>query len=168
MLKEYKKFFIVGVIILAFGFSAAVTALVTTNNRNNQLQAETTNQIVEVNLFENEVLPATVTLKVGQKMRINNKDSVARELFLGSGTAHDAPHDDNEVSHSDEIPHDESDAHSDNHKKDASHDHASGFSTGEFNPDEAWEGSFSEPGTYFLHDHENPDINILLVVYNEQ
>lgn len=45
------------------------------------------------------------------------------------------------------------------------HDHGGKFSSGEFKADEGWRVQFNEEGTYFFHDHLNPKINILVVVY---
>ena len=45
------------------------------------------------------------------------------------------------------------------------HDHEGSFSSGEFKANEAWRATFKEPGTYFFHDHLNPDINVLVVAY---
>ena len=47
------------------------------------------------------------------------------------------------------------------------HDHAGPFHSGEFAADEAWKVQFKEDGTYYFHDHLNPDINVLVVVYTE-
>ncbi|MES2971364.1 MAG: hypothetical protein V4702_03525 [Patescibacteria group bacterium] len=46
------------------------------------------------------------------------------------------------------------------------HDHSGPFNSGDFKADEAWRVQFKEPGTFSFHDHYNPDINILVVVYN--
>jgi plastocyanin len=45
------------------------------------------------------------------------------------------------------------------------HDHSGPFYSGEFGGDEAWKVQFKEDGSYFFHDHMNPDINVLVVVY---
>lgn len=47
------------------------------------------------------------------------------------------------------------------------HDHHGPFYSGEFGADEAWRATFEQPGTYFFHDHTNPDINVLVVVYDD-
>lgn len=47
------------------------------------------------------------------------------------------------------------------------HDHYGPFSSGDFGEGEAWRVTFEEPGTYFFHDHTNPSINVLVVVYNQ-
>lgn len=44
------------------------------------------------------------------------------------------------------------------------HEHTGSFQSGVFGKDEAWRATFNKAGTY-LHDHNNPNINILIVVY---
>lgn len=46
-----------------------------------------------------------------------------------------------------------------------SHTHNGNFSSGEFKADEAWRVQFNDEGTFFFHDHFNPKINVLIVVY---
>ncbi len=50
------------------------------------------------------------------------------------------------------------DAHEHDNKK---------FQSGDFKGDEAWEVSLNEEGSFYFHDHYNPKINILVVVYTE-
>lgn len=45
------------------------------------------------------------------------------------------------------------------------HVHSGKFRSGEFKADEGWRVQFSKEGSYFLHDHLNPKINVLVVVY---
>lgn len=45
------------------------------------------------------------------------------------------------------------------------HDHHGKFESGEFKADEAWRVQFNEEGSFYFHDHLNPKINILVVVY---
>lgn len=45
------------------------------------------------------------------------------------------------------------------------HSHSGPFSSGDFSADEAWKVQFKEPGTYHFHDHYNPELNVLIVVY---
>lgn len=47
------------------------------------------------------------------------------------------------------------------------HGHTGPFSSGDFDADEAWKVQFKEPGTYHFHDHYNPELNILVVVYEQ-
>lgn len=45
------------------------------------------------------------------------------------------------------------------------HEHKGSFSSGTFQADEAWRVQFKEEGSYKFHDHYNPNINVLVVVY---
>lgn len=45
------------------------------------------------------------------------------------------------------------------------HGHNGPFSSGDFAADEAWKVQFKDKGTYLFHDHYNPKINVLIVVY---
>ncbi len=45
------------------------------------------------------------------------------------------------------------------------HEHKGSFHSGTFKADEAWRVQFNDEGTFQFHDHLNPDINILVVVY---
>lgn len=45
------------------------------------------------------------------------------------------------------------------------HEHSGDYYSGEFGADEGWRVQFKEEGTYFFHDHLNPNINVLVVVY---
>ncbi len=45
------------------------------------------------------------------------------------------------------------------------HSHKGKFSSGDFKGDEAWRVQFKEEGSFLFHDHFNPKINVLVVVY---
>lgn len=45
------------------------------------------------------------------------------------------------------------------------HQHSGKFYSGEFQADEGWRVQFKEDGTFYFHDHLNPNINVLVVVY---
>lgn len=47
----------------------------------------------------------------------------------------------------------------------AAHEHNGSFSSGPFKADEAWRVQFKKEGTYHFHDHYNPNINVMVVVY---
>ena len=47
----------------------------------------------------------------------------------------------------------------------AEHDHKGIFRSGNFGADEAWRVQFDDEGTFIFHDHLNPKISILVVVY---
>lgn len=45
------------------------------------------------------------------------------------------------------------------------HEHIGTYSSGDFGAGEAWRVQFKQAGNYYFHDHFNPDINVLVVVY---
>lgn len=45
------------------------------------------------------------------------------------------------------------------------HEHTGKFYSGEFQADEGWRVQFNEEGSFTFHDHFNPKINIVVVVY---
>ena len=45
------------------------------------------------------------------------------------------------------------------------HVHTGKFQSGDFKGDEAWRVQFTQDGHYYFHDHLNPEISILVVVY---
>ena len=45
------------------------------------------------------------------------------------------------------------------------HSHTGKFNSGEFKADEAWRVQFNDEGSYLFHDHLNPAISVLVVVY---
>lgn len=45
------------------------------------------------------------------------------------------------------------------------HSHTGQFSSGTFKADEAWRVQFKDEGTFKFHDHFNPNINVLIIVY---
>ncbi len=154
-----QRYYIIAAFFVLMGLSAGITGYFTARNEPAIAQNESTNpDIKQVDLYESSVSEDTIILKVGQTVQVNNKSDFDRELSLGSGNA---GHDEKQPEPS-EVS--ESDAH-DKEESKHSHDHTDGFSSGLFGPDEAWRGTFQEPGTYFLHDHANPEVNILVVVY---
>lgn len=45
------------------------------------------------------------------------------------------------------------------------HVHSGPFSSGDFEADEAWKVEFKEQGTFEFHDHYNPKLSVLVVVF---
>lgn len=45
------------------------------------------------------------------------------------------------------------------------HDHTGKFYSGEFQADEGWRVQFTDEGSFAFHDHLNPQINVVVVVY---
>lgn len=92
----------------------------------------------QVQLQATKATPDTLSIPVGSTVQFDSHDGNEHELALGEGAA---------------------DGHG--------HDHTGAYSSGTFGADEGWRVQFKETGTYFFHDHKNPDINILVVVYGK-
>lgn len=45
------------------------------------------------------------------------------------------------------------------------HEHKGKFQSGEFKGDEGWRVQFNDEGTFTFHDHYNPKVNIVVIVY---
>jgi hypothetical protein len=91
-------------------------------------------------LTEDGMNPNTLAIKKGQYVQFMTADGKRHEIGIGGG--------EDTHSHSDE------------------HEHLSDYTSGNFGPDEAWRVQFKEVGTYKLHDHKNPKLTILVVVYD--
>lgn len=92
--------------------------------------------------------PDELAVKVGEFVQFNSADGKRHNISLGEGAggAEDSGH----AAHK------------------GKHEHTSGYASGDFEADEAWRVQFREPGTYYLHDHYNPKLNILVIVYEEK
>ena len=124
-------------ILLAGGGFMVTSALVGQgNSKPSPLVDRQGNTIQQISLKGNKATPDTVTVVVGHSVQFNANDNMTHELAEGEGSA---------------------DGHT--------HDHEGRFESGEFKPGEAWRAQFKKPGNYFFHDHHNPDINVLVVVY---
>ena len=45
------------------------------------------------------------------------------------------------------------------------HEHKGNFQSGDFKGDEGWRVQFNDEGTFTFHDHYNPQVNVVVVVY---
>lgn len=45
------------------------------------------------------------------------------------------------------------------------HEHKGKFQSGDFKGDEGWRVQFNDEGTFTFHDHYNPEVNVVVVVY---
>lgn len=89
--------------------------------------------------------PDTLAIKVGEFVQFNTADGQTHNISLGAG---DDGHEDKDHA-----------AH------DAPHEHVGDYSSGEFGKGEAWKVQFKKTGTFHLHDHHHPNLQILVVVY---
>lgn len=89
--------------------------------------------------------PDSIAVKVGEFVQFNTKDGKTHNISLGAGEYGSETQDHG--------------AHS------TPHEHIGDYSSGDFKAGEAWRVQFKKPGTYRLHDHHNPKLEILIVVY---
>jgi plastocyanin len=150
---QSKQLFLSGIFLAVMVLSAVMTGFLSARTDNADAMQSSKQGAQKVNIYDETVSPNTISVKVGETVTINNKSSEAKELSLGSGEAGHETIATTEM-HADTA-----------HQHDKPHDHSAGFSSGVFDVDEAWQVTFSKPGTYFLHDHSNPKLNILVVVY---
>lgn len=98
-----------------------------------------------VNITKDGMDPDTLTVKVGEYVQFNSADGQQHNIGLGAGK---------EAKSADQ-----------EHEAHESHEHKGDFVSGDFSADEAWRVQFKKAGTYKFHDHYNPNLNILVVVY---
>jgi plastocyanin len=98
-----------------------------------------------VALTQDGMHPDELAVKVGDTVQFNSADGRVHNLAAGDG-AHG---------------HEQADSASD-------HQHIGGYLSGEFGADEAWRVRFDKSGTYLLHDHYDPNLKILIVVYEDR
>lgn len=91
--------------------------------------------------------PNELAVKTGDYVQFNSADGKKHNISLGEGAGG--------TEDPDHSPHA------------GKHEHRASLSSGDFAADEAWRIQFKEPGTFELHDHYNPDLNILIIVYED-
>lgn len=122
---------------VAVGFTG-VQAVSNSNNRN-----VSDCRGICVALTPEGMEPHELAVKVGEFVQFNSADGKQHNISPGEGSGDSHEHE----------PHN------------ATHKHSGNYTSGDFGADEAWRVQFNQPGTYQLHDHYNPKLNILIVVY---
>lgn len=132
------KFLLLGVVaVIAVGIGFTISTMLVPKK---DISSAKNCPEVCVLLTENGMSPDTLAIEKGQFVQFNTSDGKRHEIGIGGGEdAH---------SHSDE------------------HEHLSDYTSGNFGPGEAWRVQFKQVGTYKLHDHKNPKLTILVVVYD--
>lgn len=97
------------------------------------------NAITNVTLKDNKATPDTVTVLAGNTVQFNSADNKKHNMAEGEGNA--AGH---------------------------VHNHEGSYQSRDFGANEAWRVRFKKAGNYFFHDHYNPDLNVLVVVYEHK
>ena len=82
--------------------------------------------------------PSYLLIKTGEYVEFDSKDGKSHNIASGVGNGNDEKH-----------------------------DHQQGqVESGEFAPDEGFLAQFNKVGTFYFHDHQNPNINISIGVYD--
>lgn len=101
------------------------------------VKASTSLEPISVDLANDQANPSNLAIKVGQIVRFNTKDNQTHDIAFGEGNG---------------------DGHA--------HEHSSSYESGQFGSGQAWQVQFKKAGTFTLHDHLHPNINIVVVAYN--
>ncbi len=139
-----KKRILAVAVILLVTVSIGLFASSKLNNKSSNSAANTVCDlgVTCVDLYDNGASLDEVSVKVGESIQFNAKGSSVYHLANNSDQGS------------------------------LSHDHGSAekehISSGDFSGDEAWLVKFSEPGTFNFSDENNPEIKILVVVYNPE
>ena len=102
-----------------------------------------------VDINNGSFTPSELAVKKGEIVQFNSKDELTHNIAVGRGTDHgnsDSDHDDSGS---------------------PDHEHVEGTESGEFGVGEGWRVEFMETGSYLLHDHYNPELSMLVVVYDQ-
>ena len=90
----------------------------------------------QVSLRGDHAEPDILIVKAGESVQFNSRDGKTHNLTQGKGSGYEQDH-----------------------------DHTPGLEPGEFSADEGYRVLFHEPGTFYFHDHFNPDISVTVVAY---
>lgn len=131
---------LIGIVII----SASVAFGFTYNRQSNAAAADVTDA-VQVDLLGDRATPNAIFVEKGKYIQFNTKDGKAHNIGQGSGV---------------ESAHGHADA--------AEHEHeVAAAVSGEFSNDEAYKVQMKQTGTFTFHDHLNPKISVVVVVYEK-
>ncbi|MBA3758610.1 hypothetical protein H0X10_03200 [Candidatus Saccharibacteria bacterium] len=158
-MKKLRKFLAIGSVQLALVALVALGmgfAVVQATRGSNKPVVNTNCDGICVALSANGMNPNELAVKVGEFVQFNSADGKMHNISDGKG-----------LNGGDEKNHESPAASSDDdhNPHDVPHDHVGSYASGDFAADEAWRVQFKKPGTYRLHDHYNPKLEIVVVVY---
>ncbi len=128
------------VVLIGIGFALGATR----SQTNAEVQTvavedrvNTTENIYYVALNEKNAIPAELLIKRGEFVQFNSNDGKSHDISTGKGNDYGREH-----------------------------DHEGTTQSGPFGADEGYKVQFNLIGTYYFHDHNNPDITITVAVYD--
>ena len=147
LLKRFSqaKYLVAGVAVLALGIGYTSARTYATKPTQKRSSCSDTCVSIRADGFSQTEL----SIKVGTFVEFRSADGRTHDLALGGGTEHITS------------AHTELEQTTSNHP----HDHIEGTDSGEFGADEAWKVQFKKAGTYVIHDHLHPELNILVIAY---
>ena len=93
--------------------------------------------VTMIDLLNTGAKPAEVAIVVGTHVQFNSKDGQWHDI--GEGMGKDEEH---------------------------LHDHVvGGVESGVFGPDEAYRIQIKKPGVFYFHDHDNPNVSVMIISY---
>ncbi len=140
------KYLLLAISIVAIGASYTVAHTYASKPAHKQTSCASNCVLITNNGFAKSEL----AVKVGDFVEFRSADGKSHNLALGEGNEHSS-------STSQPAQTDSDTEHS--------HDHVQGTESGTFGADEAWKVQFKKAGTYIIHDHLNPELNILVIAY---
>ncbi len=125
--------------IIFIGIIAVIGSILVFKNKPQPVVIEVGPKIHFVSLLVGGASPDELAVKVGESIQFNSMDGKSHNISQGEGNDYDKEHEHNAQNFSD---------------------------SGTFGPDEGFLVSFNKIGTYFFHDHLNPDLFVTVVVYD--
>jgi plastocyanin len=134
----------VSIAVVAAGLTFGVTYY-------KQTQNAVVSDAVQVDLLTDHAQPSVVSVGKGKFVQFNTKDNKTHNIGQGSGES---------------TTHDASSSTHEHGPEGATHEHTPGTKeSGTFGKNQAYRLQFNEKGTFTYHDHLNPKISIVVVVY---
>ena len=125
-------------LVIIIGLIAFGTTFSLSRSKSLELSSSKCDQkIVCVALREDRAEPDAISVPIGGYAQFNSADNKMHNIAEGSG----------DVDH------------------DGSHVHSGKHLSGDFKANEGWKVQFNKTGTFEFHDHYNPKINFIVIVY---
>jgi plastocyanin len=119
-----------------------------TQSSNAIVRSNTCRQSTCIDITSSGLRPDSVAVRKGDTVQFNTKDGQLHNFGIGGGSDHSSQGKDASGGHG--------------------HEHFGEYASGDFGADQAWRVQFKQTGTYMFHDHYNPNLNVLVVVYGDK
>lgn len=150
---------IAGIVLIA----ASVITIGLTHAQKIKSNSTESNNTVYVDLFADRAEPSTVSVEKGEYVQFNGKDETIHNIGRGSGAG--VNHEAYKASESDHEHTEEDTSVSHDHAESDAHEHLAGEESGSFGEGQFYRVQLDKVGTFTFHDHLNPEISIVVQVY---